>query len=584
MANVSPNMKVNVAADTSQFDRGMKAAKAEVRDFGKVSDSVLGKLGEVVGIDTRQVEQMSNAIRGMGRQMTDSGTEGAAAFGKLLSSVGKLQVGLAALGIAGVVTAFKALNVEAENFKSTVAGANIEMQTAAYIDTYRQVLHDFNAATGKSVAEFQSDWQKTFARFKANFQQNVVNLVSKQNSFWSFDKISGVQAAFPLVGTLFGGNRQEQRVAQAAASAAEDIAGRIYQLERQRKEQAVELSKLSAQITDQLGIAKDHSVTLADRQAAVAEAERLIAEKRAMTVPLEQELASLYAQMSAQASDSVQAADELLAQQQRQYDVERAITQEENGLLKLKNSLTTETGKQNAELQKQLELQRQIAQSRADLAALDLSVNGFQAPGAVQETPVGIVPRVEPEQVERALYAQLGDSLYLRIGFEPDTKSFIDFTNQVENLFADLASSIGESLGGLIGDLATGGDAFGNFRNAALSAFGDMATTVGKMAIATGVATLGIQAALETLNGWAAIAAGTALVALGAAVKAGLSNVASGNYSASTNVASGSYSSGYNNNYETRDVQVQVTGKLQADGDQLVAVLNNTANKKDYTT
>ena len=578
MANVSPNMKVNVAADTSQFDRGMKAAKAEVRDFGKISDSVLGKLGEVVGIDTRQVEQMSNAIRGMGCQMTDSGTEGAAAFGKLLSSVGKLQVGLAALGIAGVVTAFKALNAEAENFKSTVAGANIEMQTAAYIDTYRQVLHDFNAATGKSVAEFQSEWQKTFARFKANFQQNVVNLVSKDQ------KMGFLQTAFPVVGTLFGGNRQEQRVAQAAAEAAEDIAGRIYQLERQRKEQAVELSKLSAQITDQLGIAKDHSVTLADRQAAVAEAERLIVEKRAMTVPLEQELASLYAQMSAQASDSVQAADELLAQQQRQYGVERAITQEENGLLKLKNSLTTETGKQNAELQKQLELQRQIAQSRADLAALDLSVNGFQAPGAVQEMPIGIVPRVEPEQVERALYAQLGDSLYLRIGFEPDTKSFIDFTNQVENLFADLASSIGESLGGLIGDLATGGDAFGNFRNAALSAFGDMATTVGKMAIATGVATLGIQAALETLNGWAAIAAGTALVALGAAVKAGLSNVASGNYSASTNVASGSYSSGYNNNYETRDVQVQVTGKLQADGDQLVAVLNNTANKNSYTT
>lgn len=576
MANASPNLKVNVGADTSQFDRGMKAAKAELKDFGKVSDSVLGKLGEAVGIDTRQVEQMSNAVREMGRRMSESGTEGVSAFGKLLTSVGKLQVGLAALGIAGVVTAFKALNAEAENFKNTVAGANIEMQTAAYIQTYQQVLHDFNAATGKSVAEFEAGWQKGFARFKANFQQNVVNLFSK-------NKIGFFQTAFPVVGTMFGGNREQQRAAKSAAEEAEDYAGEIYTLERKRKEQSVELSKLSAQIADQLGIAKDHSASLAERQAAVAEAERLIAEKRAMSVPLEERLAELYQKSSDLAADDTQAADALLAQQQRQYDVERAITKEENSLLELKNSLTTEIGKQNAELQKQLELRRQIAQSRADLAALDLSVSGFQAPKAAMEIPAEITPRIEPDKVEKALYAQLGDSLYLRVAFEPDKGSLVDLANQVESVLAELANSVGETIGGLVGDLMTGGDAFGNFKNAALSAFGDMAVTVGKMAIATGVATLGIKAALESLNGWVAIAAGTALVALGAAVKAGLSNVASGNYSASANVASGAYSSSYNN-YETREVKVEVSGTLEADGSVLTAVIKNSENKKGYTT
>ena len=145
-------------------------------------------------------------------------------------------------------------------------------------------------------------------------------------------------------------------------------------------------------------------------------------------------------------------------------------------------------------------------------------------------------------------------------------------------------TSVSESIGSLIGDLATGGDAWSNFANNALSAFGDMAIAVGKMAIGTGVATIGIKKALESLNGYVAIAAGAALVALGAAVKSGLSNIASGDYSAAGGGYSGGYSSSSSgNDYETREVYVNVNGTLQADGNQLIAVINNT-NKKNYYT
>lgn len=146
-----------------------------------------------------------------------------------------------------------------------------------------------------------------------------------------------------------------------------------------------------------------------------------------------------------------------------------------------------------------------------------------------------------------------------------------------------LTVEMSAAIGGLIGDLATGGDAWGNFGNAALSAFGDMAMNIGKIAIETGIAAAGIQLALKRLQPGVAIAAGVALVALGAAVKAGLSNVASGNYSAGTSVASSAYGYG-GQDYETRELTVNVTGTLQADGDQLTAVLNNTNNKKGYTT
>ena len=86
------------------------------------------------------------------------------------------------------------------------------------------------------------------------------------------------------------------------------------------------------------------------------------------------------------------------------------------------------------------------------------------------------------------------------------------------------------------------------------------------------------------MNGYAAIAAGAALVALGSAVKSSLSSVASGDYSASAGgYSSGGYSSGGGGDYETREVKVYVTGTLEADGDKLITVINNT-NKKNYYT
>ena len=88
------------------------------------------------------------------------------------------------------------------------------------------------------------------------------------------------------------------------------------------------------------------------------------------------------------------------------------------------------------------------------------------------------------------------------------------------------------------------------------------------------------------MNGYVAIAAGVALIALGYAVKTSMSNVASGgNYSSSMGTASsGTSSSISSNNYEQRDVYVNVTGTLRADGNQLVAVLNNTNKRNNVTT
>jgi hypothetical protein len=111
-----------------------------------------------------------------------------------------------------------------------------------------------------------------------------------------------------------------------------------------------------------------------------------------------------------------------------------------------------------------------------------------------------------------------------------------------------------------------------------------MAIAVGKIAISMGVAASGIDIALKDTGQWyIAVAAGAALVALGSAVKSSLASVAGGDYSAGGGGGySGSASSSTgSNNYETRDVNLRVTGTLEANGDQLVAVINST-NQKNY--
>ena len=43
-----PKLKVNIGADTSQFEKGIRQTKSDLKSFGQVSDDVFGKLGKVI--------------------------------------------------------------------------------------------------------------------------------------------------------------------------------------------------------------------------------------------------------------------------------------------------------------------------------------------------------------------------------------------------------------------------------------------------------------------------------------------------------------------------------------------------------
>ena len=76
--------------------------------------------------------------------------------------------------------------------------------------------------------------------------------------------------------------------------------------------------------------------------------------------------------------------------------------------------------------------------------------------------------------------------------------------------------------------MASGGNAVQGLAQVLLSGIGNMATQLGQLAIGTGIAIEGIKKALQSLNPVVAVAAGIALVALGAFVKAKAASIGKG--------------------------------------------------------
>lgn len=101
------------------------------------------------------------------------------------------------------------------------------------------------------------------------------------------------------------------------------------------------------------------------------------------------------------------------------------------------------------------------------------------------------------------------------------TKQFSEaLAAQLTESFSNVFSSIGEGIGNVFAGVSNGF----SVAQTVLAGLADILINVGKLAISTGVAILGIKKALQSLNPYVAIGAGVALVALGSAVKSKLSN------------------------------------------------------------
>ena len=572
-----PKITIGIGADTSSFDKGAKEVKQGLKDLSKTGDQALSSLGEAFGINTGKVGEMTSAIRGLGAKMTEASNTGVQAFGKLLGSITPLGGAIAGLGLAAAIAGFKQLKAEAENFKSTIDGMNMSMATSAYLSTYRQVLHDANSETGKAVAEAMDKWERGFGKFKATLGAAFVTSIAGGESKW-YDAL--------LPTGIIRGWKQVSANMDEANTKAEEAAKLGDEQAEQMKEQLAldyEIKQVDYEIAALRRDANDKTKTAAEREAARAEYAQKVNEKYDKQRDLAQRMADTQEKLDDLASNTYEDTKKTYELKGKIFDIDAARENELKAVDKLEASIAKSTGAAAEAARKLREDTQKMAEAQSKWAGLGtVSTVGLSSlQGGVMGPTMSVLPHVDPEYWKETITAQLGD-FTIGIGFKADTQKIQDISNEVNSLIQSGVTKTAELLGDLVGTLAGGGDAWGDFKNAALSAFGDMAIAVGKIAIGAGLASEGIQAALKMENPYIAIAAGAALIALGTAVKSSLSAVASGDYSAGGGgYSGGSSSSRSGGDYETREVTVNVTGSLEANGDQLIAVINNT-NRSNY--
>ena len=538
------NLKTVFGSDTKDFERGSKKVSQGIKDLEKLGTSTLSTIGDAFGLNTGKIGQMTSAIIGLGAKLRDCGSTGGAAIGKLITGMGTLGAGIAGLGIGAAIAGFQRLNTLAENFGQTMQGISLKAAVDQYRATYGQAMMDsmggkasgwFNART-----RLQTGWDRV-----TNFTGNI------------------------LAGQGIGKAIAADRSATEAARQASQYAYQMSELQKQQIDNSVIVAQNNAKIAEYSRIIKDTNADNASRLEAEAKVREAIQKNYELQWNVLNEMVQLQKRINDLSSNSLEDTQKLANLEAQQVSLVTAREMKLAEIDERARSIKVSTSGGVAEMSKlngYLEEASRIIEGSIDVGMMRISTEPIEkvvsSMGKAEvQIPATIKPQVDKYAVQKAV---------------------ADITPVVEGAF----SMMGDSIGQLIGDLATGGDAWSNFGNIALSSMGDMAIAVGKIAIEAGLATEGIKKALTFGGGWVAIAAGTALVALGTAVKAGLSNVASGNYgaaSASGNVASSSYTAGFSSSYD-RGITVNVTGRLKANGSELVAVLNNESKRSAIAT
>lgn len=550
MAN-NPELRINYTADTSGIKKGSKDAKNAVRDFERSTNSALNNIGEAMGIPVEKIKNLGSSIQGMGVQMQNSSNTMVKSIGNIIGKVDALAVGVAGIGIGAIVAGFEQLNALADRFNSTMDGQVMIAGIKSYREAYNAAMDDMSADTGKLWAEIKAGIGSFFSGLGSTWRNYITTTVP--------DPITGLVDASQI-------EQYSANISQAAETGekAAGFAERLVELQLKEAKTKREVAQLDAQISEWRKVVFDKSVYIYERQEAYNKVLDLSAQKYEKQKSVATEVAQAMEGIAALTGSSV---EELVAVENAWANVDALALGYNNFLremLEKEREITTA-------LQAQEQIKERAAASRTKMQETQLTQVDTTALGTPQATteitnvPSPVLPASDIQESTAAL-----------VDYNKE------LTNVLNTMGTDTITNFATGFGQLTADLRNGEDAWTNFGNNVLSTFADMAVSVGKIAIEVGVATLGIKAALETLNPYIAISAGAALVALGTAAKSSLSAVASGNTTAT--VSANSYTNTpVLSGEQTKELSVQVSGTLQADGSTLLAVIENQNYRSKYT-
>ena len=602
----SKKLKVSVDADASGFKKEMAAAKKSTEEFSKAADEMSDSLEDALGVPISSVTKIGDKLKAAGVLMKSFATDGEKSFQTVALGAKMVSTAVAGIGLAGLLAAFKSINAEAERFRGTMQGAAVAAQDEAWKNTYKQYVSD-QVGIGEKAVDSINGWSKFW---------------TKLGAAWTLALKNG------FAGEQYYGEMAEEasRIAEGADDAAKKAAAYakvIFDTTEGIKDKQIEWKNSLSEVAALMLTASDKSKTVQERQEAVAKAIALQKQVSGDQIAMQKTLADNIKAQNDLASSSVEDMDRQRSAYAAVEDLSRDLNQRLREMTSLQNEIAnsaaateqkwrdgvnkaidigmTELTKFNAEMEKAMEMRDKMAMDNiaAPLKSMSASLTGRADNGK------GLMGGINLDEEALKGLKQLTqfdtsavDGLLSKIDPSKLSESFEGYYNFLDEMIKatdDANKALNDAIVGGISDsfqylanCVAGLDEISGagMMNALLSPLAEAAIKMGEIMVSAGLASEAFKSMLT--NPYTAIAAGAALIAVGAAAKAGL-QAAVNSATGTSYVASSVASSGYSNNSSNdrsweREMTLHVTGTLQADGSKLVAVLNNEANRKRYTT
>lgn len=602
----SKKLKVSVDADASGFKKEMAAAKKSTEEFSKAADEMSDSLEDALGLPISSVTKIGDKLKAAGVLMKSFATDGEKSFQTVALGAKMVSTAVAGIGLAGLLAAFKSINAEAERFRGTMQGAAVAAQDEAWKNTYKQYVSD-QVGIGEKAVDSINGWSKFW---------------TKLGSAWTLALKNG------FAGEQYYGEMAEEasRIGKGADDAAKKAAAYakvIFDTIEGIKDKQIEWKNSLSEVAALMLTASDKSKTVQERQEAVAKAIALQKQVSGDQIAMQKTLADNIKAQNDLASSSVEDMDRQRSAYAAVEDLSRDLNQRLREMTSLQNEIAnsaavteqkwrdgvnkaidigmTELAKFNAEMEKAMEMRDKMTMDNiaAPLKSMSASLtgradNGKGLMGGINLDDSALKGLRQLTQFDTSAV----DGLLSKIDPSKLSESFKGYYNFLDEMIKAtddankalndaIVSGISDSFQYLANCVAGLDELSGaGMMNALLSPLAEAAIKMGEIMVSAGLASEAFKSMLT--NPYTAIAAGAALIAVGAAAKAGLQaavNSATGTSYVASTVASSGYSNNSSNDRSwEREMTLHVTGTLQADGSKLVAVLNNEANRKRYTT
>lgn len=623
----SSTAQVVFKGNTADLQKKLKVAEKGMQEFKDMGSDALSSIGDLFGVNTGKIGDMLGSVKKLSAGFQAMGSTGGAAFAGLSKGAATLAGGVAAIGIAGLVAGFKELNRQADLFSQTDVGAAFVNVNKAWRDTYSMATMDAGQGGGAWL-KFKEDFKNAGAQMGAIFGNSFAGVMQGQGFGES------------IRNALDTHTKARQQAMNAIPYATE-----LEKAQRYMRDQSMVWAQQSAQIKAYERIARDTSKSEKERNDAIIAAKELTIQKDNDRT---EALKRVYEAQKALNEQTTTTAAGIQDQVDKFNEWQNSIEQSESNLSSLERvenrinksgggggvSSTAKAVDHLGEAIKSLHssvegavnVNKVFGDSQDELkvsadaykSALegivstygteDERVKGlideYQKLAKARDDAANAMTRIEtptalasitPVATKKGVAGQMeGIAGWKMPELTSEQKQYYEFlqgmvdaTERANEAISDaLVNGISNSIQ-YLADALWGLEEFDGSRvfAALLTPLAEACVQMGELIMAQGLASKAFQESLS--NPYAAIAAGAALIAVGALVKAGLNSaiksVSGGGYS--TSVASSAYTSTASNPSSFgREMEVKVTGTLTANGSQLVAVLNNEHNRNSYTT